>query len=200
MYRKGETADSSMLAHPMLWLDERIFGKSPCNGPGNGEGLHSETRHAMIGWSRSAAKGPNVWNAKPRSEFGSPPLSPTESDTEEVGGADVDYDDVLAIIDTRRSRTGVREKTGTSSYSSRKQTMPGGSSDLLNQDQGDNETVRKRKPRTRSTSLDHSVPAKELRAATRQGHDATFASISSELNNNDATTTTTDPAKGNKAA
>lgn len=28
--RKGQSADSSVLSHPMMWLDERIFGMSSC--------------------------------------------------------------------------------------------------------------------------------------------------------------------------
>ncbi|WVR05947.1 hypothetical protein IAU60_002974 [Kwoniella sp. DSM 27419] len=80
--RKSQTADSSVLSHPMLWLDERIFG-----------------------WNRSASVGQSVWSStkmdKNRSEPSTAPVSPAESDNEEE--ADVDYDDVLAIIDTRRS-------------------------------------------------------------------------------------------------
>ncbi|WWD17819.1 hypothetical protein CI109_102262 [Kwoniella shandongensis] len=83
--RKGQAADQSVLSHPMLWLDERIFG-----------------------WNRSASVGQSVWGAAsklekpPRSEPSTAPASPAESDDEEYE-ADVDYDDVLAIIDTRRS-------------------------------------------------------------------------------------------------
>jgi hypothetical protein len=33
MYRKGDGADSSVLSHPMLWLDERIFGKFESRRP-----------------------------------------------------------------------------------------------------------------------------------------------------------------------
>ncbi|KAK8865983.1 hypothetical protein IAR55_001133 [Kwoniella newhampshirensis] len=82
--RKGQAADQSVLSHPMLWLDERIFG-----------------------WNRSASVGQSVWGAgskmeKTRSESSTAPASPAESDNEEYE-ADVDYDDVLAIIDTRRS-------------------------------------------------------------------------------------------------
>ncbi|ODO07219.1 glycerol-3-phosphate O-acyltransferase/dihydroxyacetone phosphate acyltransferase [Cryptococcus wingfieldii CBS 7118] len=81
--RKSQSADSSVLSHPMLWLDERIFG-----------------------WNRSASIGQSVWSSgrmeKTRSEMEAEPLSPTDSDGEEYE-ADVDYDDVLAIIDTKRS-------------------------------------------------------------------------------------------------
>ncbi|WVQ97401.1 hypothetical protein IAU59_004514 [Kwoniella sp. CBS 9459] len=83
--RKSQAADSSVLSHPMLWLDERIFG-----------------------WNRSASVGQSVWNGtkmdKTRSEPSTAPASPAESDNEEE--ADVDYDDVLAIIDTRRAGPG----------------------------------------------------------------------------------------------
>ena len=119
-----------------------------------------------------------MWNAKPRSELGSPPLSPTESDTEETGGADVDYDDVLAIIDTRRSRSDVR--AGGSSYSSRNQ--PASTVEVNYQENADEDAVRRRKPRTRSESLNHAVTAEELRETNAREGDATFASVSSELN------------------
>ncbi|OCF41807.1 glycerol-3-phosphate O-acyltransferase/dihydroxyacetone phosphate acyltransferase [Kwoniella heveanensis CBS 569] len=83
--RKSQAADSSVLSHPMLWLDERIFG-----------------------WNRSASVGQSVWSGtkmdKNRSEPSTAPTSPAESDNEEE--ADVDYDDVLAIIDTRRTGPG----------------------------------------------------------------------------------------------
>jgi hypothetical protein len=32
IYRKSAAADASVLSHPMLWLDERIFGMSPLAG------------------------------------------------------------------------------------------------------------------------------------------------------------------------
>jgi glycerol-3-phosphate O-acyltransferase/dihydroxyacetone phosphate acyltransferase len=87
--RKSQAADSSVLSHPMLWLDERIFG-----------------------WSRSASVGQSVWGQPPsttrersRSQPSTAPGSPAESDDEEYE-ADVDYDDVLAIIDTRRTGPG----------------------------------------------------------------------------------------------
>ncbi|ORY32320.1 hypothetical protein BCR39DRAFT_523975 [Naematelia encephala] len=84
--RKSGAPDSSVLSHPMLWLDERIFG-----------------------WSRSASVGQSVWGGtkmdKTRSEPSTASGSPAESDDEEYE-ADVDYDDVLAIIDTRRSSGG----------------------------------------------------------------------------------------------
>ena len=85
LYRKSQATDSSVLSHPILWLDERIFG-----------------------WNRSATVGSIVWDGKertPRSEPSTAPGSPAESDDEEYE-ADVDYDDVLAIIDNRRNGPG----------------------------------------------------------------------------------------------
>jgi hypothetical protein len=187
MYRKGDSADSSVLSHPMLWLDERIFGKLDGRRPENNN--RANVWKIGIGWSRSAAKGPNVWNAKPRSELGSPPLSPTESDTEEVGGADVDYDDVLAIIDTRRSRNDVR--AGGTSYSSRNQPSMEYSPNYL--ENANDDAVRRRKPRTRAESLNHAVTAEELKETNAREGDATFASVASELNKD------ADTSKGDKA-
>ncbi|KAK4689722.1 hypothetical protein P7C73_g377, partial [Tremellales sp. Uapishka_1] len=97
VFRKSQAADSSVLSHPMLWLDERIFG-----------------------WNRSASVGQALWGSsasksdKARSEPPTAPTSPAESDDEEFE-ADVDYDDVLAIIDTRRAGHGSprRPKRGT---------------------------------------------------------------------------------------
>lgn len=69
----------------MLWLDERIFG-----------------------WNRSASVGQSVWSssaANKQQESEAAPASPYDSEGEEEE-ADVDYDDVLAIIDTRRSGGG----------------------------------------------------------------------------------------------
>lgn len=74
------------LSHPIAWLDDRVFG-----------------------WSRrgSAAQ---AWQGSdplrsPRSEPSTAPGSPHDSDDEM--DADVDYDDVLAVVDTRtRKRTG----------------------------------------------------------------------------------------------
>lgn len=83
MSRKSQASDS-VLSHPMLWLDERIFG-----------------------WNRSAGVGHSVWGApntgrdRSRSNPPSSPGSPAESDDEQEE-ADVDYDDVLAVIDTGR--------------------------------------------------------------------------------------------------
>ena len=71
IYRKSAAADSSVLSHPITWLDERIFG-----------------------WSRSASS--SVWGAKmdrARNEPPTAPGSPEDSDGEEYE-ADVDYDDV----------------------------------------------------------------------------------------------------------
>lgn len=87
MSRKSQTSDS-VLSHPMLWLDERIFG-----------------------WNRSAAVGQSVWgtshSGRDRSRSNPPtaPASPAESDDEQEE-ADVDYDDVLAVIDTGRRSFG----------------------------------------------------------------------------------------------
>lgn len=65
--------------------------------------------------------GQSVWNApassdKARSEPSTAPVSPAESDDEEYE-ADIDYDDVLAIIDTRRAGPGSprgKKRTGKS--------------------------------------------------------------------------------------
>lgn len=84
--RKSQTTES-VLSHPMLWLDERIFG-----------------------WSRSASIGQSIWDGsgrdRARSVPSTAPASPVESDDEEEE-ADVDYDDVLAIIDTRKGEYGM---------------------------------------------------------------------------------------------
>lgn len=74
--------ESSVLNHPLQWIDTRIFG-----------------------WSRSSVLGPKAWNAPPtsaQSETSSPPESDGEMDD------DVDYDDVLAIIDVSRKGLGGR--------------------------------------------------------------------------------------------
>jgi hypothetical protein len=72
IYRKSAAADSSVLSHPITWLDERIFG-----------------------WSRSASS--SVWGGSSKDRFRSEPPtapgSPNDSDGEEFE-ADVDYDDV----------------------------------------------------------------------------------------------------------
>jgi glycerol-3-phosphate O-acyltransferase/dihydroxyacetone phosphate acyltransferase len=73
IYRKSANADSSVLSHPITWLDERIFG-----------------------WSRSASS--SVWGGssrldRSRLEPPTAPGSPNDSDGEEYE-ADVDYDDV----------------------------------------------------------------------------------------------------------
>lgn len=93
--RKNQAAESSVLSHPMSWLDDRIFG-----------------------WNRSAFVGQSIWDnsynpsnpsssshGRPRSNTSNPPstpVSPYVSDDEEE--ADVDYDDVLAIIDNHRNK------------------------------------------------------------------------------------------------
>lgn len=89
MSRKAQASDS-VLSHPMLWLDERIFG-----------------------WNRSAGLGQSVWGApsaglgrdRSRSNPPTAPSSPAESDDEQEE-ADVDYDDVLAVIDNGRRYSG----------------------------------------------------------------------------------------------
>lgn len=127
LYRKGQSSDSSVLSHPMLWLDERIFG-----------------------WSRSASVGASVWgqpgstgragrsrSISTRSVSSSGPASPEGSDYEyddvEEEEADVDYDDVLAITDVRRS-TGRSSGDGDGNWGDAqaegdelRQTSPGGS-------------------------------------------------------------------------
>lgn len=86
--RKSQTADSSVLSHPMLWLDERIFGAYY---------MLNATMSLMPGWNRSASVGQSVWGGtkmdRTRSEPSTAPASPAESDDEEYE-ADVDYDDV----------------------------------------------------------------------------------------------------------
>jgi len=76
IYRKSAAADSSVLSHPITWLDERIFG-----------------------WSRSASS--SVWGGSSKDRFRSEPPtapgSPNDSDGEEYE-ADVDYDDVSLIL------------------------------------------------------------------------------------------------------
>lgn len=97
MYRKGQAADSSVLSHPMLWLDERIFGKSHCFP------AQVSSNPSFVGWSRSAVKGPSAWNAKyARSDGETEPGSPHMSDGEELGDEDVDYDDVRLYFTTLR--------------------------------------------------------------------------------------------------
>ena len=89
--RKSQAADSSVLSHPMLWLDERIFGTiRPCPA-------HLILIDADLGWNRSASIGQAVWGGtktdRARSEPSTAPASPADSDDEEYE-ADVDYDDV----------------------------------------------------------------------------------------------------------
>lgn len=82
---KSRAQDESVLTHPINWLDNRIFG-----------------------WNRrgSAAQAwENGSNGRydPETAPGSPrnPGSPRDSDDEEE--ADVDYDDILAVVDLGRS-------------------------------------------------------------------------------------------------
>jgi glycerol-3-phosphate O-acyltransferase/dihydroxyacetone phosphate acyltransferase len=90
MSRKSQQASDSVLSHPMLWLDERIFG-----------------------WNRSAGVAHSVWGvphsagSRDRSRSNPPtaPGSPADSEDEQEE-ADVDYDDVLAVIEHRRNGSG----------------------------------------------------------------------------------------------
>jgi len=99
--------DSSVLSHPVAWLDNRIFGW-------NRRGSTS------LAW-----KTDDVKSRSPRSEPSTAPGSPHESDDEME--ADVDYDDVLAVVDTRRGHASPRKRAGRS-YSDlaqlRAQTSP----------------------------------------------------------------------------
>lgn len=83
---KSQLAEASVLSHPINWLDDRIFG-----------------------WNRrgSAAQAwENASNGRyePETAPGSPrnPGSPRDSDDEEE--ADVDYDDILAVVDLSGGR------------------------------------------------------------------------------------------------
>lgn len=71
---KSQTVDTSVLSHPLMWLDERVFG-------------WSRSAPAARAWSLDGGRSvPPTAPSSPRS------TSPRESDTEEE--ADVDYDDV----------------------------------------------------------------------------------------------------------
>ncbi|KAJ9115919.1 hypothetical protein QFC22_005062 [Naganishia vaughanmartiniae] len=180
IYRKGQAADSSVLSHPMMWLDERIFG-----------------------WSRSAIKGPGAWNAKyARSDGETEPGSPTMSDGEELGDDDdVDYDDVLAIIDRRKLRNGGRDR----SRSNAKRNRNNETGTLLSADgshssldkladsilQGPSsaaethESLHQRSEHTRrhsrGESLGDGISLEHLREATRKGS-GSFDEITADLN------------------
>lgn len=67
----GVDAQGALLAHPMTWLDERLFG-----------------------WSRSAARGTSAWGGPP-SQMPSRSGTPDVSDSEEDGG---DYEHVLGYV------------------------------------------------------------------------------------------------------
>jgi len=68
----GVETQEGLLAHPMSWLDERLFG-----------------------WSRSAGRGTSAWAGPPsRSPDISRPTSPDGSDEEDSG----DYDNVLGVL------------------------------------------------------------------------------------------------------
>lgn len=100
---KSQTVDTSVLSHPLLWLDERVFGWSR-SGP------------AARAWSADGSR------SVPPTAPGSPrvPGSPRDSDTEEE--ADVDYDDILSVIDMRRAGASPRKRTGRS-YSDLKEAQ-----------------------------------------------------------------------------
>ena len=66
------------LAHPMTWLDERLFG-----------------------WSRSATRGTSAWGGG--SEHPSRMGTPSISDDEETG----DYDDVIGLLSPLEEQAGV---------------------------------------------------------------------------------------------
>ncbi|KAN0133745.1 hypothetical protein V8E53_008469 [Lactarius tabidus] len=68
----GVETEENILAHPMSWLDERLFG-----------------------WSRSAGRGTSVWaGPPPKSPDISRPTSPDASDDEDTG----DYEHVLGVL------------------------------------------------------------------------------------------------------
>lgn len=95
--KKAQHVEASVLSHPINWLDERIFGWRR-NGV------------AAQAW----ADGSDEQNRSPRSMPSTAPGSPHESDLEDA--EDVDYDDILAIIDQRGkgSRTPRRSRAGRS--------------------------------------------------------------------------------------
>jgi len=66
----GVDAQGGLLAHPMTWLDERLFG-----------------------WSRSASRGTSAWDG-PGSQIPSQVASPNASDSEDGG----DYEHVLGYL------------------------------------------------------------------------------------------------------
>ncbi|KAH9063466.1 glycerol-3-phosphate O-acyltransferase [Lactarius vividus] len=68
----GVETQENLFAHPMSWLDERLFG-----------------------WSRSAGRGTSAWaGPPPKSPDISRPTSPDASDGEDTG----DYDTVLGVL------------------------------------------------------------------------------------------------------
>ncbi|WOO85271.1 putative acyltransferase [Vanrija pseudolonga] len=81
--QKSKNVESSVLSHPILWLDERIFG-----------------------WNRRGSA-IESWEQSPggRSEPPTAPGSPHDSDVEEED-PDVDYDDILAVVETKRRNGG----------------------------------------------------------------------------------------------
>lgn len=184
LFRNRETGDSSVLSHPMSWLDDRIFG-----------------------WSRSAVTGPDAWNARPMNQASasSPRAAMTDlSDEEESGGGeeeDVDYDDVLAIIDTKRPKPNGSEARTSAPYKSRttpSESIPTTSSTAVDMSSEAPETVidgpdsnttfqphmegQPTRRHARTSTLEHSVDLSELRRLTKQEHNVNFAQLSSELN------------------
>lgn len=81
--QKSKNVESSVLSHPILWLDERIFG-----------------------WNRRGSA-IESWEQSPggRSEPPTAPGSPHDSDVEDED-PDVDYDDILAVVETKRRNGG----------------------------------------------------------------------------------------------
>lgn len=96
--KKNQHVEPSMLSHPINWLDERIFGWRR-----NGS--------AAEAW----ADGTNDQNRSPRSVPSTAPGSPHESDLEDA--EDVDYDDILAVIDHRGGKSPRRRTRTGRSYS-----------------------------------------------------------------------------------
>lgn len=96
--KKNQHVEPSMLSHPINWLDERIFG-----------------------WRRNSVQA-EAWadgsfdqNRSPRSVPSTAPGSPHESDLEDA--EDVDYDDILAVIDHRGGKSPRRRTRAGRSYS-----------------------------------------------------------------------------------
>lgn len=101
----------------------------------------TETVLTVAGWSRSATAGAAAWDQgrydRARSEPSTEPASPAETDDEFE--ADVDYDDVLAVMDSGHATRSPRSKR-------RRATSRGGKSyhDLTVLRTGDDDGLRKR--------------------------------------------------------